>query len=85
MAGRLVRIGGLALDAEERSEEELVVWSGEHRFYGADSLYVDCYVRPYADFADCPIPDTNGSLTGVLEHNNGDYTLVPRDAEDLDF
>ena len=85
MAGRLVRIGGLALDAEERSEVEVVVWSGEHRFYGADSLFVDSYVRPYADFADCPIPDTNGSLTGILEYNNGDYTLVPRDAEDLDF
>lgn len=85
LAGRLVRIGGLALDAAERSEEELVVWSGEHRFYGADSLYVGCYVRPYADFADRPIPDANGSLTGILEHNNGDYTLVPRDTEDLDF
>ena len=85
MAGRLVRIGGLALDAEERSEEELVVWSGAHRFYGADSLYVDCYVRPYADFADSPIPDTNGSLTGILEYNNDNYTLVPRDTEDLDF
>ena len=85
MAGRLVRIGGLALDAEERLEEEVEVWSGEHRFYGADSLYVDCYVRPYADFADCPIPDTNISLTGILEYNNDNYTLVPRDAEDLDF
>lgn len=85
LAGRLVRIGGLALDAAERSEEEVVVWSGAHRFYGADSLYVSCYVRPYADFADRPIPDTNGSLTGVLEYNNGNYTLVPRDAEDLDF
>lgn len=85
MAGRLVRIGGLALDAEERSEEEVAVWSGEHRFYGADSLYVSCYVRPYADFADSPIPDTNGSLTGILEYNNDNYTLVPRDAEDLDF
>lgn len=85
MAGRLVRIGGLALDAEERLEEEVAVWSGEHRFYGADSLYVDCYIRPYADFADCPIPDTNGSLTGILEYNNDNYTLVPRDAEDLDF
>ena len=38
-----------------------------------------------ADFADRPIPDANGSLTGILEYNNGDYTLVPRDAEDLDF
>lgn len=85
LAGRLVRIGGLALDAEERSEEEVVVWSGEHRFYGADSLYVGCYIRPYADFADRPIPNANGSLTGVLEYNNGDYTLVPRDTEDLDF
>lgn len=85
LAGRLVRIGGLALDAEERSEEELVVWSGEHRFYGADSLCVGCYVRPYADFADRPIPDANGSLTGILEYTNGDYTLVPRDTEDLDF
>lgn len=85
LAGRLVRIGGLALDAAERSEEELVVWSGAHRFYGADSLCVGCYVRPYADFADSPIPDRNGSLTGVLEYNNSDYTLVPRDAEDLDF
>lgn len=83
MAGRLCRIEGLQHTPEAPTEN---CWSGEKRFTDALGHAIYTYVRPYADMASQPIPDTRCTIVGILEYDytgEGRYLLKPRHEGDI--
>lgn len=84
--GLLVRMEGLRFVPE--TEEESPLWSGYHRFEDAFGGALYSYVRPYANFADQPIPTEQGTWIGILQYDSsgeGRYLIKPNDAHDFQF
>lgn len=84
MCGLRLRIEGLRVAPE--TDDEPMVWSGYHRFTDREGRFIYSYVRPYADFADEPLPCEEGALTGILQYDEsgeGRYLLKPNDASDF--
>ncbi len=79
LCGRLVRIDRLRLT------DSTATWTGTHCFRDSQDLEIETYVRPYARFADSPIPTGICSLTGILQLDKGTYTLKLRSEDDCRF
>lgn len=79
MCGTLIRIEGVHYAPEPLSASG---WSGEKRFTDDAGAEIYTYVRPYADFAQHPLPAGRCSLTGILQHDGNHYLLKLRDESD---
>lgn len=79
MCGTLIRIEGVHYVPEPLSASG---WSGEKRFTDDAGTEIRTYVRPYADFAQHPVPAGRCSLTGILQHDGNRYLLKLRDEND---
>ncbi|MCH5334557.1 MAG: hypothetical protein J1D86_01960 [Alistipes sp.] len=83
MCGRLVRITGLLHSPEEEAESI----AGYTVFNHDDGMRIAVYVRPYADFAEMPVPEGSTAVTGILLHGRvaGEdmFIIKPRDERDF--
>ena len=50
-----------------------------------EDLELELLNSGYSDFQDNPLPEGNGTITGVLIKDNKDYQLVIRNISDIDF
>lgn len=84
-AGTLVRITGVRYAPEELVQN---IWSGYVRFTDDSGAEIFTYVRPYARFADKPVPQLLAAITGILQYDpagDGRYVIKLRDEDDCVF
>ncbi len=86
LAGTLVRFQDLEISEAEL--DSIFARAGET----TERVLLDCldnelWLRNsgFADFQNEPLPQGNGSITGVLLRENSNYFLAIRDLEDIDF
>ncbi len=84
MCGRLVRVEHIAYTPEPNIPV-VQGWCGERRFTDREGNEIYTFVREYARFAYTLWPESGieGSITGILQLQNGHFSIKPRDERDI--
>ena len=72
----LIQVGQSFAEKEEETIRTLI---------NCEDLELELLNSGYSDFQASPLPEGNGTITGVLIKENKDYQLVIRDTSDIDF